>query len=347
MSSALAAHPLSIAFLSTRREKASFRFRVERILPYFDRRGHRCDVRFLPATSLQRVWSYRRLTRYDVVFVQKRLFSAAELFVLRRCAGRLVYDLDDAVMFDGEGRADSRRERRFRAMARAADAVVCGNEYLAGLARAETPAVTVVPTCVDAKAYHPRLRPAKSDCGPLVVGWTGSGSTNRYLGDLFPVLAEFRGRVELKILSDTKAGFDFDKLNGLPVTFVPWSPAVEVTETATFDVGLMPLPDNPWTRGKCGFKALQYMGLGIPAVCSPVGVNCEILTHGANGLLAATPNQWRAALTQLLRDAALRTRLGQAGRQTIENHYALHVQAPRLVAVVENMDQTASTSRAA
>ena len=145
--------------------------------------------------------------------------------------------------------------------------------------------------------------------------------------------------VRFKFLSDTPEGVDLDLLGAVPFQFVPWSPEVEITETATLDIGLMPLPDDPWTRGKCGFKALQYMGLGIPAVCSPVGVNCDIITHNETGLLAASPDEWRECLKRLVSDPEFRRRLGQAGRERIEQHFALDIQAPRLVSLLEEPSQ--------
>ncbi|WP_166830040.1 glycosyltransferase family 4 protein [Thalassoroseus pseudoceratinae] len=331
---------LRIAFLATRPGKASFRFRVEQMLPMFTAAGHRFEVRFLAGSAWSRFRQYRDLSNFDVVFLQKRLVSRAELYILRRASKRLVYDVDDAVFLNDRGTLDGRRGRRFQIMMHAADHVVCGNKYLADFAGEYTSQVTVVPTCIDTEVFHPRLRPTSSeptDSKRFTIGWTGSTSTNRYLNELFPILAKFRDQAELKFLSDSETGLDYSTLNGLPVTFVPWSPDVEVRETATFDAGLMPLPDDPWTRGKCGFKALQYMGLGIPAVCSPVGVNCEIITHGETGVLARTPADWEAGLTRLMSTPKLRKRLGQAGRQTVEDHYSLHTQGPRLVEIVEDL----------
>ncbi len=328
---------LRIAFLATRPGKASFRFRVEQMLPAFTDAGHQHEVRFLSGSAWNRFRQYRDLSNFDVVFLQKRLLSRAELFVLRRAAKRLVYDLDDAVFLSDRGSLDGRRARRFQAMTHAADHVVCGNKYLADFAGEYTSRVNVIPTCIDTEVFHPRLKPERTGDKRFVIGWTGSTSTNRYLNELFPILAKFRDRAELKFLSDSETKLDYTTLNGLPVTFVPWSPDVEVSETATFDVGLMPLPDDPWTRGKCGFKALQYMGLGIPAVCSPVGVNCEIVTHGETGVLARTPADWEAALQRLLENPSLRKHLGEAGRQTVEERYSLHTQGPRLVQTVEDI----------
>lgn len=327
---------MKILFLSTRRTKPSFRFRVEQFLPWFSERGHHCEVGFLSGRLILRLWQYHRLGQFDVVYLQKRLLSRAELFLVRQRSRRLVYDLDDAVMLNGEGKLEHRRQARFRAMTMAADLVICGNSYLAEEAREFTSHVEVVPTTVNAETYHPRLRPKST--GPVTIGWTGSRSTNGYLNSVLPAIQPFGERVRFKMLSDTSAGVDWNLLGNVPYEFVPWSPEVEIRETATFDIGLMPLPDTPWTRGKCGFKALQYMGLGIPAVCSPVGVNAEIITHNRNGLLARTQEEWSCCLRRLVEDAGLRERLGQAGRNRVEQHYALDVQAPRLIALLEPLE---------
>ncbi len=319
---------MKILFLSTRRTKPSFRFRVEQFLPWFSERGHDCKVDFLSGRLLSRLWLYRRLGPFDVVFLQKRLLSAAELYFVRQCARRLVFDLDDAVMLNSQGKLDQRRQARFRAMAIASDLMICGNSYLAEQALEFTGHVEVVPTTVNSETYHPRLKPAA--IGPLTLGWTGSRSTNGYLNEILPAVGSLGKRVQFKMLSDTPAGVDWDLLGPVPYQFIPWSPDVEIRETATFDIGLMPLPDNPWTRGKCGFKALQYMGLGIPAVCSPVGVNSEIISHNQNGLLAHTPEEWSFCLKRLAEDPTLRKRLGQAGANGFCSNTRLMFKLPGL-----------------
>ncbi len=326
---------MKILFLSTRRAKPSFRFRVEQFLPWFAERGHDCEVSFLAGKPLSRLWLYRRLPLFDLVFVQKRLLSRAELLVVRRRSRRLVYDFDDAVMFNAKGQTEQRRQARFRAMTSAADLVICGNTYLAQQSQSFAKRVEVIPTTINAELYHPRQKPASS--GPLIIGWTGSRSTNCYLNEVLPAIGALGDSVRFKFLSDTQAGVEGNLLRSVPIEFVPWSPEVEISATATFDIGLMPLPDDPWTRGKCGFKALQYMGLGIPAVCSPVGVNAEIITHEKNGLLANSPAEWSECLKRLARDSALRERLGQAGRKRIEQHYAVDIQAPRLISLLEEL----------
>ncbi|MCA9116061.1 MAG: glycosyltransferase family 4 protein, partial [Planctomycetaceae bacterium] len=295
------------------------------------------DVEFLPAGLPGRLSLFRRAASYDAVFLQKRLLGSLELSVLRYFARRLVFDLDDAVMYDGSGLPDRRRQNRFRAVVRAADLVICGNSILADevLAVSQQSPV-VIPTAIDADLFHPRMRTASPGPGqPVTIGWTGSRSTARYLGELFPVLARLGSNVRLKVISDSVESLNVEELGPVPLEFIPWSTEVEVSAAATFDIGLMPLPDDPWTRGKCGFKALQYMSLGIPAVCSPVGANCEILDHGQAGFLPATADEWYSVLIRLSDNARLRQTTGQAGRQRIESIYDVRIQAPLLVAAVE------------
>jgi glycosyltransferase involved in cell wall biosynthesis len=324
---------MHIAFLSTRAAKPSFRFRVERMLPFFAQAGHRCDTIFLGRNLWQRLSHYRKLSRYDAVFLQKRLLSRPELMFLRRNARTLVYDLDDAVMYDGSGAEDRRRQARFAAMMRTADLVICGNQYLADEASRFTNLVTLVPTSIDTDDYHPRLR--HKDPNYITIGWTGSRSTNPYLNDILPILPKLHAPIAVKVISETMAELDFSVLGNLRRTFVPWSPEIEITEAATFDIGVMPVPNNRFTQGKCGFKALQYMALGIPAVCSPVGVNRDIIHDEVDGFLPRTRDEWFQTIARLVKDPFLRETVGHAGRRRVEHAYSLALHGPRLVQAVE------------
>lgn len=350
---------MKILFVSTRQTKPSFRFRVEQVLPYYEANGHCCDVAFLPTSLWQRFSFYRQMQQFDVVVIQKRLLSRTELYLVRRYARRLVYDLDDAIMFNGHGIAKGKRFARFQAMVTAADLTICGNPYLAAQTQQFTQRYCIVPTPIDTERYCSRSYSPNSDSSdnaavnntatktPVIIGWTGSRSTNRYLNNLFPVIAKLSDekssdgnsseKVMVKILSDVTDDFDFSQLKTVPFEFVPWSPTVEISETATFDIGVMPLPDDPWTRGKCGFKALQYMSLGIPPVCSPVGVNRTIITAGHNGELANSPDEWFHKLRQLVHEKSLRRRLGSAARQRMEEAYALNVVGPQFVEAVSGV----------
>ncbi|MCU0355503.1 MAG: glycosyltransferase family 4 protein [Cytophagales bacterium] len=179
-----------------------------------------------------------------------------------------------------------------------------------------------MPTTIDTENLHNRLK--EQDTRAFVIGWTGTHSTIAYLEPLVPILeklAETHAFTFL-VISDRKPDFD------LPfVQYLPWQKATEADDLLRINVGVMPLTDDPWSRGKCGFKALQYMALGIPAVASPVGVNTEIIEPGVNGFLCATPDEWLACLTRLLQDPTLRAEMGRQARRTVEERYS--VQANR------------------
>ena len=323
---------MKILFLSTRAAKPSYRFRVQQMLPFFEQHGCACETIFMPRSGFGRLNVYRRAREFDVVVLQKRLLCRTELSLLRRASRRLIYDFDDAVMYGVDGRRNRRSSARFAATASAADLVIAGNGYLAGLASQYTDRIDVIPTAIDTEAFHPRLRRPKPD--RITIGWTGSSITNSYLNPVLPVIARLGGPVEVKIISDSTQNLNLNALGRVPYTFVPWSPSVEATEAATFDIGLMPLPDDAWTRGKCGFKALQYMALGIPAVCSPVGANCEIIDDGENGFMPGTSDDWEPILYWLTSLEPERQRSGKAGRKRVEDAYSLKLHGPRLLDAV-------------
>jgi glycosyltransferase involved in cell wall biosynthesis len=199
-----------------------------------------------------------------------------------------------------------------------------GNSYLAEYARTFNPNVTVVPTTIDTDAY--RVCPVRETATP-VIGWTGSYSTLQHLDLLRPMLCELAEREQFRVR--LIGPFKY-KLEGVEVEVVPWSSQTEAQDLSVVDIGLMPLPDDPWSQGKCGCKALQYMGLGIPAVCSPVGMNVDLISDGENGFLANGAEEWIAKLTLLLRSWRLRRKLGLAGRKTVEKRFSAASQVPRV-----------------
>ena len=183
--------------------------------------------------------------------------------------------------------------------------------------------IVVVPSVVDPQRYPPRV---ERDDARMRIGWIGTPHTQRYLEDLAPQLARLQrgGDVDVQLVGASAAP------TGVDAELVPWSEAGEGAAMARLDVGIMPLPDSPWERGKCGFKLVQYMAAGVPVVASPVGANCDIVEEGRNGFLAHAPSDWHRAF-DLLRDRALRRRLGARARDTVLERYSLDVAAPRIV----------------
>jgi glycosyltransferase involved in cell wall biosynthesis len=281
--------------------------------------------------------------RYDLLWIEKEalpwLPAWAELALFRMTGTRIIVDYDDAVFHT----YDQHRNRVVRTLLglkidrvmSAADLVIVGNGYLGLRAKAAgARAIAEIPTVVDLKCYLER-RPALACTGePFTIGWIGSSLTSSYLELLRPALAELASRLPLRIIL---VGAAEAALSGLPVERVPWSLETEAAELARFDVGLMPLPDRPWERGKCGYKLIQYMASALPVVASPVGINCKIVIPGETGFLAETDADWLSSLSRLYHEPKLRQRMGAAGRQRVGENYSLAVTAPRMADLFQRL----------
>jgi glycosyltransferase involved in cell wall biosynthesis len=336
------------------------RYRLAAFRPFLERAGHTLELVALPKRWWGRVWLYRRLGGAAVI-LQRRLLPAWELAQLRRAARLLLFDFDDAVFLRdshaARGPHSPRRRRRFADTVRACDAVIAGNAFLAAhAARWAGPGrVHVIPTCVDPGRY-PKAEdhatggssargstaaqtradepPVAQEEGVRLV-WVGSSSTLRGLEAARPILEEVGRRVpgaSLKMICDRFASFD-----PLPVVACRWTEAGEAAEIADADVGVSWVPDDEWSRGKCGLKVLQYMAAGLPVVANPVGVHTEMVWPGETGFLAATANEWAAAVGRLAADPALRRRMGAAGRRLLEDRYAAAGGAGRWLGVLDEL----------
>lgn len=243
----------------------------------------------------------------------------------------LITDYDDAVFH----RYDMARNPLVRGILgskidrimAASTIVVAGNSYLAERAqKAGAARVEVIPTVLDAQSYD-RGDPAMLNQKP-VIGWIGSPSTwEEFAAPMMPLLLSV---AETESVMIRAVGAAQDVISSPTLDILPWSEDTEVASIQSMDIGIMPLADSPWARGKCGYKLIQYMACGLPVIASPVGVNVDLVEHGVNGFLASNELQWREALTVLIRNPELRRRMGAAGRKKVEEHYSLQVWAPRV-----------------
>jgi glycosyltransferase involved in cell wall biosynthesis len=315
------------------------RYRLAAFRAAFAAAGCELELRPLPRTAFGRLAIGSGLLDADAVVLQRKLLPRWAVALLRRRVSRLVFDFDDAVWlrdsFSPQGFADPKRARRFRATVAACDLVVAGNDFLAAEARRHTSAdrVAVIPTCVEPAAYpvtdvrppHPRLQ----------LVWVGSSSTLRGLEQFAPTLSAV-GRsvpgVRLKIVCDR-----FPTIPHLPVDECEWRADTEAAEIAAADVGIGWVPDDPWSRGKCGLKILQYQAAGLPVVANPVGVQAEMVRDGETGFTATTTGEWVAAVRRLAADAELRRRLGAAGRRQVEGRYSVAAGARAWLAALERL----------
>jgi glycosyltransferase involved in cell wall biosynthesis len=273
--------------------------------------------------------------KYDAIWVYAELFPylPASFEQLAFLTGKpVIYDFDDAFFhqYDGSTALGSLLKGKLEPLLRGAAICCCGNSYLQEYADHFCRRTIIIPTVVDTECYRPdRARPAGR---PTVIGWIGSPSTWCYVRPMLPMLRSLVNDypVEVRIIGGGVAATDELALYS-GFRSVSWNEDSQVREIQAMDIGIMPLPDENWAKGKSGFKLIQYMACGLPVVASPVGVNREIVNHGQNGFLATTSHEWAAALRKLLTDADLRARLGAAGRKSAEEDYSLRSHAPRLI----------------
>jgi glycosyltransferase involved in cell wall biosynthesis len=320
-------------------EHVCCRYRILAFRPWLAQAGVQLDLRPLPAGWWSALALRATLKGTDVVLVQRKLLNPLQLHLLRRAAGALLFDFDDAVFlrdsYAAKGLYSRRRRRRFAAMVRAADALIAGNAFLAeqAVVAGAGDRVHVVPTCIEPRDFS-LANHDRAGVGVQLV-WIGSSSTLQGLEAVRPLLeqiGEALPGLRLKLICDR-----FLELQRLPVVECPWTPAAEGTELASADIGISWLPDDAWSRGKCGLKILQYMAAGLPVVANPVGVQGEMVRHGETGFLVETPEEWITAIGRLRADPYLRRHMGQAGRRLIEREYSVQMGAARWLHLLQHL----------
>ncbi len=316
------------------------RFRVEQYFPIL--KANRIEPKWQPFTGTlrERLALYQVLPSYDVVCIQRRLFSLYEFYYIHQRSKKILFDLDDAIMYRSSGSLvpySFSRWIKFRWMIRGSDVITVGNQFLRGEVHKVNPKkeVVLIPTCVDT-GFYPRKKKV-SDSAEFVLGWIGTRGNLKYLRNLEPVFKIIGRRfphVRLKIVSN-----DFIDSSFLPVIKKPWRLEDENEDLISFDAGLMPLEDDLWSRGKCGLKIIQYLSVGVPVVCTPLGINRDIVKDGENGFWAMTPEDWINRLAQLIEDQDLRKRMGLHGIETVEKEYSLTVTSQKFLKVLQSLFQ--------
>lgn len=282
----------------------------------------------------------RRVKDYDLVYILREAALLGppvfeKLIHQRRVP--IVFDFDDAVFVSYRSPSNGylsylKFASKTKTICRIASHVMVGNPYLAEYARQVNDRVTVIPTTIDTEKY--RVPPRKEKNGPVVIGWTGSYSTVQHLDTLRGALKKLAARESFRLRVIGTPSYELDSVD---VEAMQWRADTELEDLGEIDIGVMPLPDDRWSKGKCGLKALQFMALGIPTVCSPVGVNTDIIQDDVNGFIAGTEDEWVDKLSRLLRSEELRRRLGDAGRKTVEQTYSAITQTPRVYEIFKSV----------
>jgi glycosyltransferase involved in cell wall biosynthesis len=299
--------------LTSNPDRPSFRERVKAYMQPMETAGVSCEIAVIPSSILAKWRLYRTARQFDGVFLHKKGLSPFDAWYLRKNARRIIYDFDDAVMYKQlrPEEVSSLRLRRFGRSVSAADLVLAGNSYLAAHAMQFNKRTVILPTGLDTSPYC-ILRPS-SGYNRLRLVWIGSKSSLPYLEAVVPALERLGGEaanVVLRMISDV-----FIDLKNMAVEKCQWSQDTQYSDLAACDIGLSPLPDDGFARGKCGFKTLQYQSAGLPVVCSPVGINATMIRDGVSGFHARTTDEWVDRIKRLLADKELRRRMGEEGRK--------------------------------
>lgn len=330
-------------------QAASQRFRFEQYLnlldsknieyclsPYLDEKSwsifYKKGFLFLKVIGLfkgmlRRIKSLIEIRNYDFVFIHRESLPVGpavyEFLIARVFRKKIIFDFDDAIWI-----SNSSESNRFFAplkwhsnvfsICKLSYKVSVGNDYLKNTALLYNKRVFINPTTIDTENVHNQSKKNINDT--KVIGWTGSHSTIKYLEPIFPILTRLREKYDFRfmVISDEPPNFN----NG-EFEFIRWNKKSEINDLLKFDIGIMPLTKDPWSEGKCGFKALQYMSLGVPALVSPVGVNESIVDHGINGFVCKTDQDWIRHLTELLEDSSLLVKMGKEARIKIERQYSV------------------------
>ncbi len=343
-----------ILFVATHRpnRSPSQRFRFEQYLTFLKEKGWDCEYSFLISEKADQVFykqgfllkkafiilkgffirmsNYINASNYDIIFIQREAFLTGTTLFERRFAkskAKLVFDFDDSIWLANVSEANKsfnwmKNPGKTKEIIAISDLVFAGNQYLKDYAAESNSNVKIIPTTIDTEEY---LRIDQEAKDQICIGWSGSITTIQHfeyvLSSLSRIKQKYGDRVKFKVIGDRDYKNDLLDIIGLP-----WEKETEVKELSSFDIGIMPLPNDEWANGKCGLKGLQYMALEIPTIMSPVGVNKDIIEQGVNGFLADSENEWVDTISLLIEGASLRKKVGEQARLTVEKNYSVKSQ---------------------
>ncbi|PCJ25695.1 MAG: group 1 glycosyl transferase [Flavobacteriales bacterium] len=268
-----------------------------------------------------------QLNQYSIIFIHREVTPIGppifEWVISKILKKRIIYDFDDAIWLKNTSDTNHfistiKRHSKVSLICKWSTIVMCGNHFLMNFSKKYNNDVIYMPTTIDTENSHNQLKQQVNEM--VTIGWTGTHSTIKYLYEIEPILFRLQQELHFKFVVISDKNPLFSKLD---YDYIPWNKKNEIKDLLRFDIGIMPLLNEEWAKGKCGFKALQYMALGIPSVISSVGVNIEIIEDGVNGYLVDTDSEWTQKLSALINSTQLRMTLGKEGRKTINEKYSV------------------------
>jgi glycosyltransferase involved in cell wall biosynthesis len=327
---------MKVLFLIQGWKVAASRYRVLQYIPHLEQRGVEAQVIPYPH-SLRENWRFfKSLPQYDIVFLQRKRLISWRLWLLKKRANRIIFDFDDSIMYRNSRNKNpisKTRRRRFVAKLKVSHGVIVGNEYLKKESLEYNSRVEVIPTPIDIERYAQKSYDSKKT--KVVLGWIGDNGSIHYLEKNRPVF-EMLGRKYPHLMLKIVCGVFFD-CSHIEVIKKQWSSEDEIQDLQGFDIGLMPLLDDPWSWGKCGLKILQYQGVGVPVICTPAGINRDLVEDGENGFWARDQQEWVEKLSILIEDYQLRKQMGLKGRKKIMEGYTLQACVPKMHKFLEKI----------
>ncbi|MCX7965214.1 MAG: glycosyltransferase family 4 protein [Syntrophorhabdaceae bacterium] len=320
---------MKISFLIQGFNVAASRYRVIQYLPFFKQSNIDYDIQEFPENFKGWVKYLKDIKSFDTVFVQRKRLPLSILFYLKQKGKRIIYDFDDAIMFKNslaKNPYSLRRRWSFKRMLKYTDMVIAGNNFLKKEAQKYHSDVRVLPTPIDGERYSLKEYRVTEFVN---IGWIGDHGSIHYMEsykDVWEELGRRYNNVMLTIICDTFIETKHIKLNR-----VQWRYETEVEELKKLDIGVMPLFNDLWSMGKCGYKIIQYMGVGVVAVCTPVGINKDVVEDGINGFWADTKKDWIEKLSLLIENPDLRINMGMKGRKKVLEGYTVQTCAPKLI----------------
>ena len=293
----------------------------------FQRQYNLKKTLYLMLFSVLRVMDVVRSLFFDVVFIHREAFPTKDFlfeWLFKLFGKKIIYDFDDSIFL--------KKPAKVKKTITISDCVITGNKFLKDYASKLNDNAVVIPTSIDTDKYKPASSQRADN--RIVIGWIGTPTTASYLleiKEVFKVLAEKYENIEFRVI-----GAEFATEKSLPIAYEPWSLHSEVKDLQGFDIGIMPMPDNDWTKGKCAFKIIQYMAVGIPAVASPCGMNTEVISDGVNGFLPSNDKEWCDRLALLIESPELRIKLGENGRKMIEKQYSVKANTSKFIDILKN-----------